>query len=226
MPGALRRGAVLLALSLSAWDRPLDAQPPCPSGVDGPPRSVMQFTVRERPGQPPVLVAEGVIDEDVIPRFEAALDTFQGREIWLRSPGGHAGADHRAGMMIRQRGLTTRVPEGWTCRGACVFMFLGGLERLVDEGGSLVVDMFEHLGDLSDLTEVERSSRMLATLDYDFLIRMGVSPRLLTEVVYHQSTRDRRGPPRCLTPAELVEYRVISAPAHRPRSLEAKAAPR
>lgn len=187
---------------------PADATPEdCATQTDTPLDSApMRFTILERPNQAPVLLAEGMIDSDLMPRLRAALDGFQGREIWLRSSSGTAGIDHQAGMLIRSRRLRTRVPAGWLCRGACNFMFMGGSERIVEPGGRFVVHMFSSGGDAGDLNEVERSARLLATVDYDFLIRMGVSPRLLPDIMY----REPAGGGRCLTRAELDEYRVTT----------------
>jgi hypothetical protein len=179
----------------------------------------MRFTVQQRPGQEPVLLAEGVIDQNVIPRLEAALDQFRGSEIWIRSPGGYVGVDREAGIIIRQRGLNTRVPAGWTCSGACNFMFMGGFVRTVDVGGHFVVRMFVHTGDLSNFVEIGRSSLVISTEDNDYLIRMGVSRRLLTEVMYRDPARSG-SPGYCMTPEELAAYNVtnfaVAGPARRP----------
>lgn len=204
--------AIAASLSLLTSGEPLEAQRRCPAGCADSEQGPMRFSVRERPGQPPLLIAEGVIDQDTIPRLQAALERFRGREIWLRSAGGAAGIDHRAGMMIRRHGLNTRIPAGWTCRGGCAFMFLGGLQRTVEPGGLFAVDMFELGGDRSNLAEVERRSRMLATEDYDYLIRMGISPRLLGDIMYREPAREPGLPMRCLSRAELEEYRIITAP--------------
>jgi hypothetical protein len=208
------RVTALLAIGLTGQTQVAAAQTSCPAAEIGASTGEMIFSVRNRPGESPVLVAEGVIDRNVLPRLRAALENFEGNEFWLRSPGGFAGVDHRAGYLIRQRGLTTRVPSDWICRGACVFMFLGGQQRSVDDGGALVVDMFEH-DDVSDLGEVERSSRMLATQDYDFLIRMGIRPALLSDIMYRQSAQATREVARCLTRRELDDYRVVTTPGPR-----------
>jgi hypothetical protein len=155
-----------------------------------------------------VLIADGVIDQNVVPRLRAALADFRGDEIWLRSPGGYVGADREAGRLIRMSRLRTRVPSGWTCRGGCNFMFMGGVERVVEAGGHFVVRMFAHTGDLANTRGIAGSSRGIATDDYDYLIRMGVSPQLLPDVMYREATDGASG--RCLTRAELAEYRVTT----------------
>jgi hypothetical protein len=62
--------------------------------------------------------------------------------------------------------------------------------------------------------EVEQQSALMATEDNDFLIRMGVSRKLLSEIMYKtnavktedgdQSTR------RCLTNEEAMRYNVAN----------------
>lgn len=173
----------------------------------------MRFTVQQRPGQPPILLAEGAIDDNLVPRLEAAIDGFEGQEIWLRSPGGDDRVGTQAGRLIRQSGLRTRIPPGWACAGACNFMFIGGTDRFVDDGGVFIVHMFTLGGDLRDVDEIARASAAFATEQYDFLIRMGVSPRLLSEVMYRQSAAPRTDHPstrRCLTGEELRRYNVVS----------------
>ena len=203
--------AAAACLALLFGGNATQAQPDCPLQTDVAQADEMRFTVRERPDGPPVLLAEGLIVSGTIPRLQAALDHFQGREIWLNSPGGYVGADRDAGRLIRSRGLRTRVPAGSVCRGACNFMFMGGTERIVEDGGFFIANMFRHSGDRSNYVDIGGASQMLATVDYDFLIRMGVSPRLLSDIMY----REPAGGGRCLTRAELDEYRVTTRPSRR-----------
>ena len=212
----------LLAFVLVAGTQPALGQhrdpdnPTCPRNLNVSTHREMRFTMLERAGEEPVLLAEGVIDENMMPRLEAALASFEGREIWLRSPGGYEDLGIEAARLIRQHGLSTRIPADWACLGGCSFMFLGGTSRSVDAGGQFIVQMFTTVGDpaeVTDLGEVANRAAMVATADYDFMIRMGVSPRLLGDIVYRQSARptaDNRATRRCLTPDELREYRVVT----------------
>jgi hypothetical protein len=90
--------------------------------------------------------------------------------------------------------------------------------------------MFTHLGDkdavrseiakgsdqaLGLIGDVEQDSAILASEDNDFLIKMGVSRKLLTEVMYQQKavatdTSDK-STRRCLSAAETVKYNVANA---------------
>ncbi len=201
--------------------------PTCPISPNWSNYREMRFTEQEVDGRK-VLLAEGVIDDNLIPRLQAALQGFQGDEIWLRSPGGNARVGNQAGRIIRESALITRIPAGWACFSACNFMFMGGIARFVDPGGLFMVHMFTHTGDretirsevargeentLGLIGEIEQQSALLASEDNDFLIRMGVSRTLLTEVMYRvravadQSNRETR---RCLTQDEVRRYNVVN----------------
>ena len=124
--------------------------------------------------------------------------------------------------MIRSfPGMITRIPAGWTCFSACNFVFMGGRFRFVDPGGVFMVHMFTHTGDREAIylaaeegtaetvrliAEIEQSSALLATEDNDFLIRMGVSRDLLTQVMYKQQavgTDENPSTRYCLSQDEL-----------------------
>lgn len=204
-----RFAAAITAVALLASTA--GAQPSCPAETGESYQGPMRFSVRERPGQRPVLIAEGFIDPGVVPRLTAALAEFSGTEIWIRSDGGHVGPDRDAGRLIRERGLVTRIPSGWTCRGACNFMFLGGMVRIVEPGGHFAVQMFAHSGGLDNWVEIARSSRMIATEDYDYLLRVGASTRLLSEVMYREPAEPGT-PGRCMTLEELYAFGVTTLP--------------
>ena len=84
----------------------------------------------------------------------------------------------------------------------------------MDEGGSFVVNMFANTGDLQNYVDVGGTSRMIATEDYDYLIRMGVSPRLLSDLMYRVSAREG-STGYCMTAPELARYNVTTG-ASRP----------
>ena len=203
--------------------------PTCPAGLNWSTYRQMRLTF-ELTGGVRVLKAEGALDEDVPARLEAALAQHAPiDEIWIRSPGGHARAGNEAGKIIRKAGIPTRIPAGWACFSACNFMFMGGPIRFVDKDGLFVVHMFTHLGDkeairaeiaqgtdqaIGLIGEVEQDSAMLASEDNDFLIRMGVSRKLLTDVMYKQKAVADAGDKstrRCLTRVETMRYNVANA---------------
>lgn len=223
-------GACMLLVHVAATAEVDPANPTCPRQLNWSTYREMRFTLDTSNGVR-VLRAEGQIDEDVPAKLADALKTNDPvEEIWLRSPGGVARAGNEAGRLIRKTGIPTRIPAGWACFSACNFMFMGGPIRFVDDGGMFIVHMFTHLGDkdavrselakgsdqaIGLLGDVEQDSALLATEDNDFLIKMGVSRKLLTDVMYQQKavatgTADK-STRRCLTAIETVKYNVANA---------------
>lgn len=208
--------------------QPADPEgPSCPSSFNWSSYPEMRFTVQPADGGP-VLLAEGVIDDNMIPRLRQALENFDGQEIRLRSPGGNERVARQAGFLIRERYLGTRVPAGWACASACAFMFLGGITRSVDPSGLVIVQMFTNVSDPAAvgaqiarggesaqrlLTGIALDASLVATEDNDYLIRMGVSRRLLTDIVYRMRGIGDAGHPaprRCLTAEEMQRYNVVN----------------
>lgn len=207
--------------------------PTCPQSPNWSTYRQMRFTTETQPDGKVILRAEGQIDQDVPARLRAALEADPNiEEVWLRSPGGHARAGNEAGRIMRQASVTTRIPAGWACFSACNFMFMGGEIRFVDPGGLFIVHMFTHTNDreairaqvrqgeqstVQLLGDLEQRSALLASEDNDFLIRMGLSRQLLTDVMYRTSAvaGADRATRRCLTPDEVVRYNV-SSPLFRP----------
>ena len=221
-----------LALSVAAMDEPArdPANPSCPEHPNWTDISQMTLTPLTRNGRR-ILLAEGVIDSTVPERLQAVLDADEEiEEIWLRSPGGNARAGNAAGRIIRTLGVQTRIPNGWTCFSACNFMFMGGVSRIIEPGGVYMVHMFTFTNDRgairyateggTDATaeligDVEQESALLASEDNDFLIRMGVSRLLLTEVMYRQravASGETAAQRYCLTMDEATRYNVHAPP--------------
>ncbi len=225
---SLRIGAALAALVLlSATNDPKN--PTCPEQPDWGPAVAMTLTPQVANGKH-VLVAEGIIDSSLPARLKAEIDKDELlEEIWVRSRGGDARAGNEAGKVIRSfPGMITRIPAGWTCFSACNFVFMGGERRFVDSGGVFMVHMFTHTGDRESIqlaaeegtpetvrliAQIEQASALLATEDNDFLIRMGVSRTLLTEVMYKQQavqTAENPSTRYCLSQDEVRKYNVLT----------------
>ena len=223
--------AALAALALlgGAGDSAGDpSNPTCPAEPDWGPAKAMTLTPRDVDGTR-VLVAEGIIDATLPERLKAAIDKDeQLAEIWIRSRGGDARAGNEAGKIIRSfPGMVTRIPAGWTCFSACNFLFMGGDRRFVDEGGTFMVHMFTHTNDRESIylsveegtaetvrliADIEQASALLASEDNDFLIRMGVSRKLLTDVMYRQQavkTNENPSTRYCLNQEEVRKYNVV-----------------
>lgn len=219
-------GCVLLLAGATTSD---PDNPTCPLEPDWGNSEEMTLTTADRAGKR-VLLAEGRIDARLPGRLRAAIEADEMiSEVWLRSRGGNARAGNEAGRIIRSYpGLVTRVPSGWTCFSACNFIFMGGNPRIVDEDGVFMVHMFTHTRDrwiIDDavidgsqattelIANIEQSSALLATEDNDFLIRMGISRKLLTDVMYQQQAIGNEFDPStryCLTGIEVMEYNVMN----------------
>jgi hypothetical protein len=226
---ARRIVGALAALALATGAAPNDPNnPTCPKVPDWGHDKAMTLTPATREGKR-VLLAEGVIDAYLPDRLRAAIEADENiEEIWLRSRGGDAAAGNEAGKVIRSyTGMLTRIPAGWACFSACNFVFMGGDRRHVDPGGVFMVHMFTHTGqreairgsvekgteDTVELIgEIEQLSALLASEDNDFLIRMGVSRKLLTEIMYRQLATGGKGGSGqryCLDQAEVRKYNVM-----------------
>lgn len=227
MRRALRPAAALAALVLlgAATDA---KNPTCPAEPDWGPAKAMTLDTREVDGKR-VLVAEGIVDAGLPERLKAAIEQDEMlEEVWIRSRGGDARAGNEAGKVIRSFAMITRIPSGWTCFSACNFVFMGGRFRYVDPGGVFMVHMFTHTGDREAIylaaeegtaetvrliAEIEQASALLATEDNDFLIRMGVSRDLLTDVMYKQQavgTEQNPSTRYCLNQQEVRTYNVTN----------------
>ncbi|MCW0196775.1 hypothetical protein [Sphingopyxis sp.] len=225
----LLAAAMFVSLTGAAKVQMDPANPTCPLNPDWSANPTMELTPVVKNGGK-VLLAEGRIDAGLPDRLKAALAANPDiSEIWLRSPGGDARAGNAAGRVIRANfGLVTRIPSGWACFSACNFVFMGGQPRVIDPGGLFIVHMFTRTGDRgaidysvamgTDATkeligDIEQDAALLASEDNDFLIRMGVSRKLLTEVMYQQkalANAEDKSTRRCLTQAEVKTYNVAN----------------
>lgn len=220
--------AALLALGAAPKAAMDPDNPTCPKNPDWGPDKPMTLTPATRGGKR-VLLAEGLIDAGLPARMRAAIEADETiEEIWLRSRGGDARAGNETGKVIRSYpGMVTRIPSGWTCFSACNFVFMGGDRRHVDRGGVFMVHMFTHTGQRDVISqsvqsgtqdtveligEIEQLSALLASEDNDFLIRMGISRKLLTEIMYRQLATGGKGGTGqryCLNQDEVRKYNVM-----------------
>lgn len=207
-----------------------------PTNIGVPPD--MRFTLRKDGGRR-VLWAEGGITRQTPSRLTAALKKFRPvTEIWLRSGGGDAQAGNDAARILRQSGVPVRIPNGWWCISACNFLFFGGAIRQIDAGGQFGVHMATSVnGDqyrdritrlaesratgslLEDIALREQTMAKLTADDIDVVLRMGISRKLLSDVMYAQRADEYRGGRnvagqvptfRCLTQAEMRRYNVVN----------------
>lgn len=151
--------------------------------------------------------ASGEIADDTPQAFERFLDSapdYVPKRIRLNSPGGSLQAGIRLGEIFRARGFTTEVgsdrvdPEGrpyfggraslrtpGVCASACAYAFLGGIERVLDEGSKLGVHRFYSKNALAQPAEkifsghdLDDTQKITAALVL-YLVNMGVDARVV-----------------------------------------------
>ena len=228
-----RIGAAIMALLALGATPPRDpVNPTCPQSPGWSLKPKMEFRVFKMNGRQ-IIAGEGRIDAGVVDRLRAVLVKYPDpAEIWLSSPGGDARAGNAAGRLIRETlDVETRIPSGWACYSSCNFIFMGGRKRTIDVGGDFIVHMFTQTNDRDSIDmsvamgtdatteligEIEQDAAMLATEDNDFLIRMGVSRKLLSDIMYQQKavagSGSDRSTRRCLSIDEALRYGVMSEP--------------
>jgi hypothetical protein len=188
----------------------------------------MTLTKRDENGMR-VLVAEGIIDSDRCPTGSSARSkaTRQFGEVWLRSRGGDARAGNLAARSFAGLGTDNSHPQrldvlfglqlrfhgrrrsASSIRAACSWCTCSPTRAIAKASSSPRKKAPPRPCGL--IAEIEQDSALLASEDNDFLIRMGVSRDLLTQVMYkQQAVKSDENPTTryCLSPAEVVEYNV------------------
>lgn len=186
------------------------------------------LTVRDR-GTGGVILLAGTIQRSDVSAIAALLEgPAPVREVRFDSKGGSLEAGIEIGERIRSRRLATRVTAGSVCASACVYAFLGGMIRAVEEGGRVgihmasaafndaYVDAVKGVLTDSDAGGVDDKVRTIILLNEQFsaiaarrqaryLVQMGVSLRLL-DPVFDTSHLEIHW----LTPFELTDYNVVN----------------
>ena len=155
------------------------------------------------------IIAEGTIQADTPEEFQkfVSKQKIEPNEfIKLNSPGGNLLAGIKLGEMIRRVGLITGVgktvgkqspfdsnavessefePRNGICASACVYSFIGGTKRFASKA-KIGIHQFYDSRALNDplaktANSIDRSTDQLLTgLLLEFVIRMGVDPRLVS----------------------------------------------
>ncbi|MGR3249447.1 MAG: hypothetical protein ACU0DH_09620 [Paracoccus sp. (in: a-proteobacteria)] len=119
-------------------------------------------------------------------RFVAWLDRArpQARLVALDSSGGSVADALAIGRTIRGAGYATRVADGAVCLSACPYIFAGGLDRQVEQGG--VIGVHQHyfgqntvLPAFMAVGDLQRAQAGVM----EFLVEMGVDLRLMTHAL-------------------------------------------
>ena len=104
----------------------------------------LQFSLVRGP-KSNTIIAWGGVDRGDAVRFALALTEAKPvAEVQLFSPGGSLGEGLKIGVLLRNRSAATRVVSGASCISACNFMFMGGVIRTIEPGGSFMVHMFSN----------------------------------------------------------------------------------
>lgn len=92
-----------------------------------------------------VVLARGELGEGDGPRLAALIARTTGRvdELWLDAVTGAPRNALRLGRAVRELGLTTRIARGSRCSGACADVFLGGVQRILEEDRAIGLDQPE-----------------------------------------------------------------------------------
>ena len=108
-------------------------------------RSPLSFSLRADN----VLAVEGSIDVGAAARFAAEVEARGEyvRRIELNSPGGSLEDALAISSLVRERGYATGVAAGALCASSCPLILAGGVNRSVDESGSVGVHQFYAVGE-------------------------------------------------------------------------------
>jgi hypothetical protein len=162
---------------------------------------------------PQAIVAEGSIQVDEAQRLLAFISQVGGQglpdTVVLRSPGGNLAGALRLGYGLRQIGVRTVV--NGVCASACVFVLMGGSQRVVPAGSRIIVHAARRYGGVQrdivgpGFIDGQGTSESVLPLLYRYAADMGVDPAImsLAQSVPHESARQ-------LTPAEISRFRLAT----------------
>lgn len=154
----------------------------------------------------PCVVASGMIERDAskdLQRFLKARKIGPGAVLVLDSQGGNLLESLMMGDVVRKAGLATTVREGGACASACVYAFLGGVERTVGSSGRIGVHQVA-AGGPGALTASD--SQWLMSMVAVHLSRMCGGMDLLIPAL-----RTRPQDMHWLSAHELTRYGVVTA---------------
>ena len=125
-----------------------------------------------------VVFGEGAVLRDSNEALRKIAETLpKGTTVVLSAPGGDLLGALRLGELIRQRGFDTEVsPEKAECYSACVFAFMGGVNRSVHPLASLGFHSLKDSGAGVAEEEAQRNSRRLLGV---YLDQMRIDRRVL-----------------------------------------------
>lgn len=172
---------------------------------------------------------DGSFDLNSPEKVQSAVNQVHSGSIFfhLNSPGGSLLAGMQIGRIIRQIGGETyvqkfKIPidnsvdnsESGECFSACTLAFLGGIHRYIDKQSVYGVHRFSK--DSTQSTDLDVAQIMSAAIT-DYIVEMGVSPKLFNKMVEAGS-----GEIRILNQQELKDLQVVNGNSGKPEwSIEA-----
>lgn len=152
--------------------------------------------------------AVGLIKPGTARAFERFLEKHKGKvkRVTLHSPGGSVPDALDMAREIRQRKLTTFVPNDGYCASSCPLVFAGGEKRVAGRNAWIGVHRVYTLKSaIGTLQEGMAAAQQISARCQNFLIEMKVSPR----VWIHAMTTPRERL-YVFTPKELTEFKLAT----------------
>lgn len=199
-----RAFAACLIGALLAGAAPADPVASCRPTLPGWDSTTLRIEV-----QGDTLLVQGRIGTDLPARLKAVLAAHPDvAAIHFNASGDDRASAMAAGLVLRAAGnFEAHVPAGANCTDACALLFLSGRIRSVDPAAVFDLGQFyEPAQGSAKSADIARQSLEVS----NYLIRMGVSRRLLTGTLDRDAASAASGASRCLTPEELHGYNVAN----------------
>lgn len=165
---------------------------------------VMSFTY-SKSGTLGIIDAAGIIDELAASRLQKLVVEKQlpaHTVVSLNSPGGSVAGGIKLGKAIRQLKFDTNVRYKRDCLSACVFAYVGGVNRWLSESSRLGIHQFYKADSKSgSMSEGQVVSGLIAA----YLEQMNVKPTFLTAMSFFD-----RSEIHYLTREEAVAFGVVN----------------
>lgn len=165
-----------------------------------------------------LLKAEGSIDLGAASRFaeEIAARGEYVKAVTLNSPGGSVEDALAMSVLIRERGLTTRVATKALCASSCPLVFAGGVAREAEKDAIVGVHQVFNAGEQRPSPEQAMSTAQSTTARIArHLDEMGIGSGLWINAL--ETPPDRL---YYLTPQEMVEFELVTEPVATARQAE------
>lgn len=152
--------------------------------------------------------AVGRIEPGTAGEFERFISDNDDRlkRVYLHSPGGSVADAIAMAKEIRERSLSTTVPDNGYCASSCPLVFAGGTER---EAGTKtwigVHQVFTLASEVGTLHEGLANAQRISAECQDHLVAMGVDPRVW---IYAMKTAKHRL--YVFTPKELMDLKLVT----------------